>query len=92
MLIAKYRPSRIYQWGSLLDRRRFWERSDIDIAIEGILKPSEFFELYGEADRLASLPLHLVALESIEPEYAETIRIQGRLVYDRDRQDTYPPK
>jgi len=92
LLIAKYRPERIYQWGSLLDRRRFWERSDIDIAVEGILKPSEFFALFGEADQLTSLPVDLVALEKIEPEFAETIRTQGRLVYERDRKNSDPLK
>jgi predicted nucleotidyltransferase len=83
LLIARYRPQRIYQWGSLLDRCRFWERSDIDIAIEGIETPDDFFALYGEADRLASVPLDLVALEKIEPEFAEIIRTKGKLVYER---------
>ena len=90
LLIAKHRPERIYQWGSLLDRRRFWERSDIDIAVEGIPGAEEFFALCGDADRLASLPLHLVALEKIEPEYAEAIRSNGRLVYERDSEDSDP--
>ena len=90
LLIAKYRPKRIYQWGSLFDRRRFWERSDIDIAVEGILTPAEFFALYGEADHLASLPLDLVALEKIEPSFAEQIRTKGRLPYERDREGSNP--
>jgi hypothetical protein len=57
--------------------------------VEGILKPSEFFALFGEADQMASLPLDLVALEKIEPEFAEMIRTQGRLVYERDRQSSH---
>lgn len=83
MLIEKYRPSRIYQWGSLLDRSKFWERSDIDLGVEGIRDAETFFRLYGEADRLAHFPLDLVALERIEPEFADLIRTQGRLVYER---------
>jgi len=89
LLIAKYRPVRVYQWGSLLDRSRFWERSDIDIAVEGILAPATFFAMYGEADQLASVTLDLVALERIEPEFAEIIRTTGKLVYERDREDSY---
>ena len=90
LLISKYRPERIYQWGSLLDRRRFWERSDIDIGVEGILTAAEFFGLCGEADQLTSMPLDLIALEKIEPEFAEMIRTKGKLVYERNRQGSDP--
>jgi predicted nucleotidyltransferase len=88
LLVARYRPARIYQWGSLLDRRRFWERSDIDIAVEGIVAPDAFFAMYGDADQLTSFPLDLVALEKIEPEFAEIIRTEGTLVYERDNEDS----
>ena len=90
LLIGRYRPRRIYQWGSLLDRSCFWERSDIDIAVEGIVSPDEFFAMYGEADRLTSLPLDLVALENIESEFAEIIRTRGKLVYERGRESSDP--
>ena len=90
LIKTRYRPRRIYQWGSLLDRRIFWERSDIDIAVEGIKAPDEFFAMYGETDRLASVPLDLVALEKIEPEFAEIILLKGKLVYERERTDPDP--
>jgi len=32
-IIQKYEPMRVYQWGSLLDERRFTKISDIDIAL-----------------------------------------------------------
>ena len=83
----RYRPKRIYQWGSLLDRSRFWEHSDVDVAVEGLASAGQFFALYGDADRLTSFPLDLVELERIEPEYAELIRTKGRLVYERERED-----
>ncbi len=81
--IEKYHPQRLYQWGSLLNRARFWERSDIDLAVEGLTDAARFFALYAEADRLTSFPLDLVQIERVEPEYAELIRKNGRLVYDR---------
>ena len=90
LLITKYRPRCIYQWGSLLDRTLFWERSDIDIAVEGIVTPQEFFAMYGEADRLTSVPLDIVALEKVEPEFADIIRLKGKLVYDRNPEDQDP--
>jgi hypothetical protein len=67
----------------LLDRRKFSERSDIDLATEGITDAATFFALYGEADRLTRLSLDLVALENIEPEFADLIRRKGRMIYER---------
>lgn len=83
MITADYDPTAIHQWGSLLNRRLFREFSDIDIAVEGITDPTTFFELYGKADRLTSYPLDLVALERIEPEFANIIRSRGVKVHER---------
>ena len=35
-IVERFAPSRVWQWGSLLDRYSFSEISDIDIAIEGL--------------------------------------------------------
>ncbi len=83
LIVAKYKPRRLYQWGSLLHRPRFWEHSDVDIAVEGILDVKAFFAMYGEADHLTSLPLDLVALEHIEPEFRDLIRAEGRMIYEQ---------
>jgi len=56
MLAKEYGYLRIWQWGSLLDRRRFSEISDIDIAVEGVPDTATFFELYGKAMSLTTLP------------------------------------
>jgi hypothetical protein len=34
MIVQEFAPLRVWQWGSLLDRRRFSARSDVDIAVE----------------------------------------------------------
>ncbi|MBX3746978.1 MAG: nucleotidyltransferase domain-containing protein [Verrucomicrobiae bacterium] len=86
-ILADYRPLRLYQWGSLLDRSRFSERSDIDLAVEGVTDPATFSAMFGMADRLTDLPLDLVALERIEPEFAGLIRRKGVLVYERGTTD-----
>ena len=83
LVVTRYQPRRVWQWGSLLDRRKFNERSDIDLALEGITDPATFFALFGDADRLTRFTLDLVALENIEPEFAELIRRKGRIVYER---------
>ena len=76
-------PRSIYQWGSLLDRARFSEISDIDIAVEGLRGPAEFFRTLGIAMDGTSMPVDVVELEKV-PEYvAERIRLRGMLVHER---------
>jgi predicted nucleotidyltransferase len=83
MLIEKYNPKKIYQWGSLLDRRIFSEISDIDIALEDIKSAEEFFSIYKDAEEITNFPLDLIEIDKIEPLYAEDIRKKGKLVYER---------
>ena len=68
---------------SLLDRRRFSEISDIDIAVEGLSDPREFFRVLGIAMEMASFPVDAVEMEKIPPDVAERIRSHGRMVYER---------
>lgn len=82
--IAKtYGPKRIWQWGSLIDGRHFSERSDIDIALEGIEDPKTFFAILGDAMDMSSLPVDVVQIETIHPAYADSIRSRGRIVYEQ---------
>ena len=82
MVVERYRPRRIYQWGSLLDRRRFSAVSDIDIAVEGLSSAEAFFALARDAEALTRLALDLVELERIDPLHAEAIRREGKLVHE----------
>ena len=81
MIVRDFAPRRVWQWGSLLDRRRFCARSDIDIAVEGLGHAERLFELYARAEVLTAYSLHIVELERIETEYARLIRATGRLVH-----------
>lgn len=76
-------PRRIYQWGSLLDRARFSEISDIDIAVEGLRGPGEFFRTLGIAMDGTSMPVDVVELEKVPEDVAERIRRRGALVHER---------
>ena len=82
-IVAKYHPRRIYQWGSIVNPGHFAEYSDIDIAVEGLRGPEQYFALLGEAEKLTRFPVDLVEMEHIEPEYAELIRTYGVLRYER---------
>ena len=87
MLIKKYKPQKIYQWGSLLNRSHFSLISDIDIAVVVDFPAEEFFAMYGDADDLTDFSLDLVELDKIEPLHAESIKKNGRLVYDRENKN-----
>ena len=76
-------PRRVYQWGSLLDRGRFSEISDVDIAVEGLGGAAEFFRVLGIAMNATALPVDVVELEKVPPEVADRIRRQGVLVHER---------
>ena len=82
MIINKYSPKKIVQWGSLLHPEQFDENSDIDIAIEGILDAKRYFALLGDSMELTRFQLDIVQLEKIEPEFAELILLKGKIIYD----------
>jgi predicted nucleotidyltransferase len=81
MIEAEFKPARIWQWGSLLDRPRFSEISDIDIGVEGLGGADRFFRLVEKAEALTNLPLDIVELERLEPEFAHLVRTRGRIVH-----------
>ena len=76
-------PPASYQWGSLLDGEHFDERSDIDIALEGVTDAAAFFALLADAENLTTFSLDIVQLETIHQEFAKSIRARGRVVYER---------
>lgn len=82
-IAERFRPQRIYQWGSLLDRSRFRSYSDIDIAVSGITDAKTWQQVEKLAWDRTDFPLDLVQFEHVEPEYAELIRERGRVVYER---------
>ena len=71
LIIEKYNPE------------RFSEISDIDIAVEGIDNYETFSRMYGETEQLSSLPLDLIEIDKIHPLQADSIRKQGKVVYER---------
>ena len=82
-IAAQVNPRRIYQWGSLLDRKRFSEISDLDFAVEGLTGPAEFFQVLGIAMNVTSLPVDVVELEKVPADVADRIRTRGALVHER---------
>jgi hypothetical protein len=85
LIINRYQPLKIVQWGSLLDFQTFDENSDIDIAVEGIIDAEKYFALLGDAMLLTRFPLDIVQLERIESEFAELILSKGKLIYEHGK-------
>ena len=85
MIIERFYPRRIYQWGSLLDKKMFTDYSDIDIALEGIGSIEDMIELERIAEGMTDFPLDIVELGKIPPAYANTIRSKGILAYERNK-------
>ncbi|RKX79651.1 MAG: nucleotidyltransferase domain-containing protein [Spirochaetes bacterium] len=84
MIIDKYNPRKIYQWGSLIHSEHFSELSDIDIALEGISSVEQLFQLYGDAMKMTDFPLDIVEIEKLEPEFRKIIIEHGKLIYERE--------
>jgi len=82
-VIKTYNPKRIWQWGSLLNRRHFSERSDIDMALEGLCSIDEYMEILAQLTTMTNFPVDVVEMERIGIENANHIRKFGRLVYER---------
>jgi predicted nucleotidyltransferase len=83
MIVNKYKPKKIYQWGSLLNKDQFSEISDIDIAVEGLSDAQSYFNMLGDAEKLTSFPLDIVEMESIHELHKNMIIQKGVLVYER---------
>lgn len=83
-LIKKYNPKRIWQWGSLLNRKHFSEISDIDIAVEGLHSYEQYAAILADLSAMTCFPLDVVEMERIGEANANHIREFGRMVYERD--------
>lgn len=65
---------KVILFGSLLEKDRFMEHSDIDIAVSGLSGSVNFWKLYSEVmDILAPFDFDLVELEKIAPEVRDYI-------------------
>ena len=82
-IARELKPRRIYQWGSLLNRARFTEISDIDIAVEGLRGPEEYFRAVGIALDAATVHVDVVEMEKLPADVAKYIKRRGKVVHER---------
>lgn len=82
MIINKYQPQRIIQWGSVLNSKYFSEMSDIDIAIVGV-DSVKFLQILADAEAMTCFSLDLIRWESIDPSFQKIILMKGKIIYER---------
>lgn len=83
LIVERYRPLRVVQWGSVLKPERFTEVSDIDIAVEGIHDQQLWSDMERDLEKMLTFPLDLVPLDRIRPEFRDQILARGKVVYER---------
>jgi len=80
-LIQDFGASKVYLFGSLLEKDLVHDRSDIDLAVEGLEGTLYFKALRAVWDLLpAGVELDLVLLERAWPGLAERVRKEGVLL------------
>ena len=72
---------RVYLFGSL-QRNRFREDSDIDLAVEGV-NAETFLRLSARLRSVTTRPVDLIDLKDCEDPFARFIREFGRVLYER---------
>jgi len=84
VLIEQYGARRVWLFGSLAHRRFVHARSDIDLAVEGLL-PEKYFRALAVIWELlpSGLKLDLVPLEDARPDLVDIVREEGELLYGK---------
>lgn len=83
-LIQKYHVKRVYLFGSLVHDRLFHDRSDIDLAVEG-LPSSVYFSAVTALWEIdpPDASVDLIPLEDIDESFKDRIIIEGKLLYEQ---------
>ena len=89
-ILQKYGCRRIILFGSLVrEGRHISERSDIDLAVEG-LPPEKFFSALGELMLSLPFPVDLKPLEEVDPFLKRMILEHGKIIYEQEKRSKSP--
>jgi predicted nucleotidyltransferase len=77
MLKERYGATRVILFGSLAHKEWFHERTDVDLAVEG-LRDEVFYRAWGEADEMIpGRRMDIVGIASAKPSIREAIQRHG---------------
>jgi predicted nucleotidyltransferase len=72
---------RVWLFGSAAKGRSLDWRSDLDFAVEGMIR-MERYRAWAELDERMKIPVDLVALECVDPALRSEILRSGKLLYE----------
>jgi len=81
-ILKQHGAKRIILFGSLREGHRFQDRSDIDLAEEGIAK-QDFCRAYADLIMALNWRIDLKPLEEIEHSFKESILQRGEILYEK---------
>lgn len=76
----KYNLDKIYLFGSLLDKEKFYPGSDIDLAVSG-LKAEDYLDLWGDLEDRLHHSFDLVNLDTANDRLRNFICREGEVIY-----------
>ncbi len=82
VIIDKYEPKKIIQWGSVLDSKHFSEASDIDLAVEGV-ESVKFLQMLADVEDMTDFSLDLINWENLDASFQKIILMKGIIIYER---------
>ena len=77
----KFDLKRVYLFGSLNNKQKFYINSDVDIAVEG-LDPAEFLTVWGFLEDHLDYDFDLVQLEKANDSLKDIIIEEGEVIYE----------
>jgi predicted nucleotidyltransferase len=80
-LVREFDANRVYLFGSLAEGGRFQERSDVDLAVEGI-PPERFFKAWAAVSHSSDVSIELVDLDEVGEPMRSLILEYGELLCD----------
>ncbi len=83
MLVREFGANRVYLFGSLAQEGRFHERSDVDLAVEGIA-PEHFYKAWAATGAYSGVPIEMVDLDEVGEPMVKLILKYGELLCDAD--------
>jgi predicted nucleotidyltransferase len=86
---AEFNPEKVVLFGSITNKERFSEHSDIDIGVIGV-KKEDFFYLYSRLADQIDWALDLIDLDD-DPRFKEMVLEKGEIIYDRGNKDNKNP-
>lgn len=78
MLRERFSARRIVLFGSLARPGAAHEESDVDLAVEGLSPPVEYFSACAAVEAIVQAPLDLVELDRASPSLLARIAAEGR--------------